>query len=104
MLYVLPLCNSVYVLPLCNSVYALLLLVLDLCGYSFSEKYVVALQQMGLPKDNEKINQTFVTFTVCYRLFVYCRLCDCEGECVYSSSLQELPLSLFYYIWQLYGE
>ena len=63
-LYMLPLCDSVYVLLL------LLLLVLDLCGYSFSEKYVVALQQMGLPKDNEKINQTFVTFTVCHRLFM----------------------------------
>ncbi|XP_065920842.1 dedicator of cytokinesis protein 1-like isoform X2 [Dysidea avara] len=32
-------------------------------GEVVSEKYIVALQQMGLPKENEKINQTFVTFT-----------------------------------------
>ena len=66
----------------------IVVVVFDMCGYSFSEKYVVALQQMGLPKDNEKINQTFVTFTVCNQLFmcdvhfVLYWVCVCVCVCV----------------------
>lgn len=51
----------------------------------YSEKYVVALQQMGLPKENEKINQTFVTFTVRDCVFVCVSACPSVCVCVYVS-------------------
>jgi len=71
-------CQLLYLLCLWFVAHVCVVLCTCVCWFLyFSEKYVVALQQMGLPKENEKINQTFVTFTVWVCVCVCMRVCVC---------------------------